>query len=134
MDKNKFEWTDGTVLEFVHYTLKASPAMTGRYTDLQDFKKSKEPVPLLKTESGEPIYFGDTYWYVIEGNDSISWRPFKRACDNTYEYRKIFSTELAAEEWIEWNRPCLSLKEAEGTGMISASRMEYMKALVRSKL
>jgi hypothetical protein len=37
--EKKFEWTDEKIVEFVNYTLNHSSAFTGRYQDLEDFKK-----------------------------------------------------------------------------------------------
>lgn len=41
----EFIWTDETVLEFVQFTLKNSPLLQGRYTDIEQFKESKQPKP-----------------------------------------------------------------------------------------
>ena len=50
MDK-EFKWTDELALEFVNYSLKESPTMQGRYSDLEDFKKSKtkEVKPIVES-------------------------------------------------------------------------------------
>lgn len=41
-ERNEF-WTDERVMEFVHYTLKEAPTLSGRYSDIERFKKSKQP-------------------------------------------------------------------------------------------
>ncbi len=44
-NNTEFKWDDETVLEFVQFTLKNSPLLQGRYTDLEQFKESKQPKP-----------------------------------------------------------------------------------------
>jgi hypothetical protein len=39
----EFQWNDETVLEFVQFTLNNSPLLQGRYTDIKQFKESKQP-------------------------------------------------------------------------------------------
>lgn len=41
----EFKWDDEKVLEFVRFTLTQSPTFQGRYTDLEQFKESKQPNP-----------------------------------------------------------------------------------------
>lgn len=45
MENNKFEWTDNSVLEFLTYQSNEWPQGAERRKALEEFKKSKEPVP-----------------------------------------------------------------------------------------
>lgn len=45
MENNKFEWTDNAVLEFLTYQSNEWPQVAERRKALEEFKKSKEPVP-----------------------------------------------------------------------------------------
>ena len=63
--------------------------------------------PLFTTEDGVEIFKGDDYWQVIPefrhyfiGNNDYE----RRSCD------KHFSTEKAAKDYIEMNKPMYSLK------------------------
>lgn len=103
---------------------------------LRQIEKVKEPI--LITESGEPIYEGNEYWYVhTDTGNKLTWQTFKCSHANKWDHQetvKIFSTERAVEEWIIWNRPCLSLKEAIEKGQIDPCRRKLMEELIKTKL
>lgn len=87
--------------------------------ELDSLVKSKEP--LFTTKDGVEIFNGDNYWFVVKSDLEIlkAWTPRLHICDWDYsdEYKKPplghvqFSTEKAANEWVEMNKPMYSKKQ-----------------------
>lgn len=83
-------------------------------------KKSK---PVLTTADGVDIYEGESYWFIwlndstcIKNNQAFT--PYyitnikKLSGETTFsEDARFFSTKIAAEAYILFNKPCLSLND-----------------------
>lgn len=108
----------------------------GHFALLFYIKKVKEPI--LKTESGEPIFEGDTFWYVHTAfSQRGPWFAYKNSHAESWnhgESTKLFSTQKAAEEWITWNRPCLSLREVVDVCNIHPPMWKSLEQFVKSKM
>jgi hypothetical protein len=78
-------------------------------------KQPKEqPKPLFTTEDGKDMYEGDsvalasTKYYNISFPIKAPTHPFYGVAGTDFKY---FSTRKAAEEWVNTNRPCLSVND-----------------------
>ena len=86
--------------------------------------------PLFITEDRVEIFNGDNYWFVVKSDLEIvkAWIPRLHVCDWDYsgEYKKPplghvqFSTEKAAKDWIDLNKPMYSKKQ-----IIDAALVKY---------
>jgi len=104
---------------------------------------------LFTTKDGINIFKGNEYWFVVESEHSFlnSYKPLKHICDwdNTEKpplgYVQ-FSTKEKAEEYILWNKPCLSLNDVasiypgvnKNHSNTPSHQAERLKELVKSKL
>ncbi len=84
--------------------------------------KVKQPIPLFTTEDGVKIFTNDRYYFVVESNLTLlhAWEARHAVADYTHdegEYKKPplgavqFSTKEKAEEYILFNKPCLSVND-----------------------
>lgn len=135
-NNTEFKWDDETVLEFIEFTLKTSPLLQGRRADIQQFKESKKP--LFITEDKVDVFRGGEVCLLSTDNWLISYpvkapeKPFK-GDKNQFKY---FSSKEAANEYILYNKPLLSLQEIITTGNAQENNPYYIKlvALAESKL
>lgn len=120
---------------YLHYLTEKSEHYTW---DLMDVDKVKQP--LFTTEDGVDIYEGDHY-YCIRKNGCIYqyYTANKNSCKN--EKHIDFSSEVAAEEYILMNKPCLSINDIRnfptvsiGPGGMPCLSLNMFKKLVKSKL
>jgi hypothetical protein len=104
---------------------------------------------LFTTKDGVNIFKGNEYWFVVESEHSFlnSYKPLKHICDwdNTEKpplgYVQ-FSTKEKAEEYILWNKPCLSLNDVasiypgvnKNHSNTPSHQAERLKELVKSKI
>jgi hypothetical protein len=83
---------------------------SGGYTDLSYATKAKQPIFL--THDGKDIFAGDTIWWVRKGSTSIIGRlivpPGEKFNSDMTAY---FLTEEEAKEYIERNKPRLSIED-----------------------
>ena len=106
--------------------------------NLNNLKKAKKP--LFTTEDGVDIFEGDKYFICTASlsncinNEGIVGKFFKP--NPNYKY---FSTKEKAEEYILYNKPCLSLEDLKELGIFNET--EYcnrmwisIKELVQQKL
>ena len=75
--------------------------------DSKDWEEMKDK-PLLITKDGVVIYPGDECWYIIE-DFNIQYGPCFNSTLRQTDY--IFSTEKAAKDWLEINKPKYSLNK-----------------------
>lgn len=61
-----FKWTDELVVEFTTWSLRESPAMQGRYSDLEQFKQMKKSKPLFVTNDKVEIFPNCIYFKVVD--------------------------------------------------------------------
>jgi len=80
-----------------------------------EFWEEIKEKPLFTTEDGVEIFKGDDYWQVIPefrhyfiGNNDYE----RRSCD------KHFSTEKAAKDYIEMNKPMYSKKQIMDAALV----------------
>ena len=95
---------------------------------------------LFKTEDGVDIYEGDKYSY-INYLDSPFYDVVAHSTHSIKVGMKAFSTREKAEEYILWNKPCLSLKDVSSIypginkeHKSPSHQAEQLKELVKSKL
>jgi hypothetical protein len=108
------------------------------YLGINDIIKSK-PI-LFTTEDGVDIYEGDKYYIV--GNKTFDLSNELISYGNMINNCKKFSTKEKAEEYILWNKPCLSLNDVasiypgvnKNHSNIPSHQAERLKELVKSKL
>jgi hypothetical protein len=74
--ENKFEWTDELVLEFERFTNSKTSVFQGRYTDLEQFKKSKQQNAIQKDWE---IMEYDYFFYCL--NKPLKIKSVKRISD-----------------------------------------------------
>ncbi len=103
-------------------------------------KLPPERTKLFTTEDGVDIYKGDEYWHIIsdwtaQKENAVEWGK------DEYQKRNIkrFSTREKAEEYVIFNKPCLTLKEikhwTENYFRPPADiSIEYLKELAKSKI
>lgn len=72
-------------------------------------KAAPKQTPLFVTQDGVDLFWGDLYWGVNTHDFAIG-RCSAIKEEKNYP-RKNFSTKEAAQEWIYWNKPCLSVAE-----------------------
>jgi len=65
---NEFKWDDEKVIEFTTWSLNNSPAFQGRYADIEQFKKSKQP-PVKEQPSFQILSFTDNKELIILRED-----------------------------------------------------------------
>lgn len=100
--------------------LKEEEAALTSWLTKREAKKPLEEKPVLfTTEDGKKLFEGDEYWIVLE--PEYNYEIVKCTCGNVgisldRPGVRHFSTEEAANSWILWNKPCLSMTE-----VISAS-------------
>jgi hypothetical protein len=108
---------------------------------LKDLKKSKQP--LFTTEDGVDIYEYDAIWVVSSNFNTIYTTAFSNKYGNSKTaYKIVFSNKKAAEEYILWNKPCLSLNDVasiypgvnKNHSNTPSHQAERLKELVKSKL
>jgi hypothetical protein len=92
--------------------------------------------PLFTTEDGVGIFEGDIFWYV----NNIKIKGYclnKSNLNNPNDYHKVddikdFSTKEKAEEYILYNKPCLSYGEIQQ--YLKATDCENVLELVNTKI
>jgi len=82
----------------------------------------KEPIPLFVTEEGIWIFEGDEYYFVDKELYSIHGP--RNTKDNYWHaehhrYFLYFSTYETAQEWVIYNKPCLSIKDINDNWIIN---------------
>lgn len=112
---DNFQWTDELVKEFMTYTffpMSTAQKLADKF--INDFKKSKEVKPKIRcftTEDGVQLFKGDSYVKLNNYSDwSIVIGFIAEGNGDMYKGLK-FSTKEAAQEWIIWNKPVLSLAD-----------------------
>ena len=88
----------------------------GNYTPpLSEIKEGEDKPVLFTTEDGVDIKIGDDYWVWDFGELNNIHRVNKASRTHTGSgiYRKYFSTKEAAEQYILFNTPCLTLEECK---------------------
>lgn len=111
------------------------------------------PKPVLfVTEDGKEIKTGGEYWYVVASDSAAipwRWKALHDVANWTHETEAKkpplgcyqFFSKAKAQEWIVFNKPCLSLMEAtlaiQRTSLFYKEKdsiVENLKKLVESKL
>jgi len=99
--------------------------------------------PLFTTEDGVDIYEYDAIWVVSSNFNTIYTTAFSNKYGNSKTaYKIVFSNKKAAEEYILWNKPCLSLNDVasiypgvnKNHSNTPSHQAERLKELVKSKL
>jgi hypothetical protein len=91
----------------VCFKIKGCYAVLENVFSNNDFKHA--PKPLFTTEDGIDIYLMKKYWCVYP---DFSYENFSANIGSGKEKSyKYFSTEAAAENYIMFNKPCLSVQE-----------------------
>lgn len=111
----------------------------GGYINISIIQKAK--IPILITEDGAEIFEGDKY-YFVPINKKSGWSEWKIVTDTAVKDKdhsdsnnwKDFSTKQAAEDYIMYNKPCLSINEINITINSSLHGLSKLKELVKSKL
>src|SRR5690606_35481836 len=100
--------------------------------------------PVFITEDGVDMFDCDKYYYVIEDkvySNTVNATYFE--CSNAPNGNKRFSTREKAEEYILYNKPCLSIKDIEDisspfyaahSNLTHKYNIKYLVELVKSKL
>lgn len=95
-------------LTFIH-----DHPILGKWIPLENLQKVKQP--LFKTENGIDIYEGDIiHWVNTYDYNYLYPLPFStKAVEllNADSIYKVFSSRELAEDWLIFNKPCLSIKE-----------------------
>lgn len=106
--------------------------------DLLNARKSQQP--LFTADDGVDIYKGDTYCFVTVGG-SEPWKVKKHIANwdskATIPLGQVqFSNAEKAEEWVLWNKPCISLNDVHQTTLSScyADILDNLKEIVKSRL
>ena len=106
---------------------------------MSEIKKSKKP--LFTTEDGVDIYEGDNVWFVNTKSKldplfvAIIYNWDLAGSPNTSSDYKWFSTKKAAETYIKFNKPALSLNDIYHVFSQSDSKStELVTNLVKEKL
>jgi hypothetical protein len=146
------ELTEGTILRFYlsDYndgiyldTKKISDNNIHSYYGLPLDKWVKYKQPLFTTEDGVDIYEYDAIWVVSSNFNTIYTTAFSNKYGNSKTaYKIVFSNKKAAEEYILWNKPCLSLNDVasiypgvnKNHSNTPSHQAERLKELVKSKL
>lgn len=113
MNNYGFEWTEERLKEF-------SEKWHGKVRFEQVINEMKDKyaarIPLFKTEDGVDVFECDTVFVVFPQNGfGLSkwaagyWQEERRR--KLDDIIKAFSTEAAANEYIAWNKPHISVKE-----------------------
>lgn len=116
--ETEFKWTDELVVEFASWSCTKAPTFQGRYSDIEDFKKSKvkERIPLFITEDGVKIFEGDKVFTAKKDYEDLRVTSFIASSRNNKEWALQggtlwFSTEDKAKEYILHKKPLFSLQE-----------------------
>lgn len=143
-----FKWTDSLVKEFQIFYNKIPYAITGIdpiKKGIEMFKESKEKKEVLfTTEDGVGIHEGDTY-YTLEPDNNWYLYYSGAAGDGSGKrtIAKYFSTKEAAEDWVLYHKPMLSVKDVykvcnrawiRGEGNPTSNFDRELKELAKSKL
>lgn len=95
-------------------------------------KKNPKPLPIFTTEDGKEVFPEDTFsvWKVDPDFQILTFA----ACDCSPKARqtsKYFSTREAANSWILWNKPCLSVAEVISASVLIpiTMNMDYPKSI-----
>jgi len=131
------------------YKIPSDSDLKTSYTD-EDILKQKrfqiveETKPVLfTTEDGKDIYEYDAIWVVSSNFNTIYTTAFSNKYGNSKTlYKIVFSNKKAAEEYILWNKPCLSLNDVasiypgvnKNHSNTPSHQAERLKELVKSKL
>ena len=108
---------------------------------MSEIKKSKKP--LFTTEDGVDIYEGDNVWFVNTKSKldplfvAIIYNWDLAGSPNTSSDYKWFSTKKAAETYIKFNKPALSLNDIYHVFSQSDSKSKFTELvtnLVKEKL
>lgn len=102
--------------------------------DLLNARKSQQP--LFTTNDGVDIHIGDTFYYV---NDKWGMYDYTVNCYSSFlpsVYKTSFSTKEKAEEWVLWNKPCISLNDLHKSIMTHCASdvWDNLKEIVKSRL
>jgi hypothetical protein len=92
--------------------------------------------PLFTTEDGIDIFEGDYYYPVEKLYYFLHEKQTNNHCTNEEKFW-IFSTKEKAEEYIFYNKPCLSLNDInnmETKSKVSTFFMNDLEKLIKSKL
>lgn len=101
---------DGKIIRFeiVGESIKVT-LQHDRYLWFHTLEKLAARKKIFTTEDGKDIYEWDDYWFVDTG---LNISPRLKAHGTGHDERyKRFSTEEAARIYINWNKPCISVKE-----------------------
>ncbi len=95
-----------------------------------------EPIKPFITEDKVEIFKGDKYWEVVLLNNNYSIRDMlsDTGIAPCRDYYITFSTEKAAKDWIELNKPQYSIKDIEKAcfKIISDINYNYIKCKLHS--
>lgn len=104
---------------------------------IQNWKKAKKP--LFTTEDGVEIFEGDEFFRVWNINDKFKLDNYKCYADKNYAAETMmktvphFSTKIAAENYIKYNKPCLSYKDVSEF-LIEQTNVDCYKDCFKSTL
>lgn len=123
---NEFIWNDDLVKEFIRETFNREPH---NYLPMaiQQFKKSKKK-PLFITEDGKEIFESDKYWITYGTTEIKDYIALPGFSFPNIGDSKRFSTKEAAEEYILYNLPCLSVNDIVSlSNYLTAIRIEISR-------
>lgn len=105
------------------------------YTSVQKYVEPKKE-PLFVTEDGIDVFTNDINIYSVhEGRYTIRMTTPRDALSPvTPNYYKYFSTKEAAEEYVVYHKPCLSIKDVKDHLMIDAVQEVILKHAVIKNL
>lgn len=114
-----------------NHLLCSNKAGTGHISICKISKAKK----LFTTEDGVDIFEGDEYYCISKTNPSLVKYKSVNGSTKNSNFVDFFSKEKA-EEWIFFNKPCLSINDLllEDTNIPVKVTYEYLKSLVKSKL
>ena len=93
---------------------------------LRSKKLQKAKQPLFTTEDGVDIFEGEYYYPVEKEFYFLHEKQTNHHCTNEEKFW-IFSTKEKAEEYILYNKPCLSLTDLKNLGIFNET--DYCKRM-----
>lgn len=106
------------------------------YSELKEIQMVKQPI--YKTEDNVEIFEGDDVHWVNTYNYTYLYSlPFStgapKLLNTVGNIYKVFSTKEAAEEWLIYNKPCLSINDVLSVGQRGIVDEGKLKQIVKNK-
>jgi hypothetical protein len=134
-DRIKYNNKNYTISRFEVLNEKCLVGLIGMQclVNLNEIEHSK-PV-LFNTFDGVDTFEGEGYWYVNKEID-VNSKPYYNEAwgDNTHQNHLTFSTKEAAEEYVLFNAPKLSINDVVTAYDISNRKKEILINIVKTRL